>query len=311
MVTILILKDRETVRSCGGSMLIEMMVATLLLGVIAAGLVSLVVINNSQSQRLLNKVDTINDARLAIERIGRTWRMARSVGDLYGPYPVPTQGMIASGTPDGPTNNISVVTTNSTTVSNLENGYATLASASFPAAGDPAWGNGQVPVGGWPWSTQPFPYTLSQNTLIIQVPIFTGGYPQAILGPVVNLEAVDTYVYQVLPDAANPGQYILQVASFPGTNSQMPPSSSTPQTILRGIVGPVDSGGNLVIFQYISRNNPTQLLRTVNDSAVSSISGLVVTFELIRNVEGPVPTTVGLKSEVFMRNNSQSTVIGS
>lgn len=304
----------STIRNKRGSMLIEMMVATLLLGVIAAGLVSLVVINNSQSQKLLNKVDTINDARLTLERIGRNWRMARSVGDLYGPLPVPSQSMIATGTPNGPTNNISVVTTSSTTVQSLENGTATLSSASFPASGDPAWGSGQVPSGGWPWPNLRFPYTLSQRTLIIQVPIFSSesqpkpGYPMAISGPVVNIEAVDTYVYQVIDDIANPGQFLLQVAGFPGQGSTMQ-VNATPQTILRGIVGPLDANAQPVTFQYLSGSSATPQT-TVADSAVPSISGLVVNFELLRSGQGPQPSTIGLKSEVYMRNNSQSTVVG-
>lgn len=294
-----------------GSTLAELLVATLLLGVVAAGLVSLVVINNSQGQRLLNKVDGINAGRAVIARIGKNVRVGRSVGDVYGAIPAPV---------NPPINLVGILTglldlggldLSALGIPSMENGTITYSSASFPASGDPVWGGGQAPTSGWPWTgLRPFPYVLSPQTLIVQVPIFDAhGYPLVQRGSVVNWESVDTYVYQVLPDSSNPGQFIIQMAGFPGVGSSLQ-ITSTPQTILRGITGPLKADGTASIFHYVSRDNPTTLLDTVADNEVANVSGVVVTLEILNQSNGPQPATISLKSEFYMRNNDQAVVLG-
>jgi type II secretory pathway pseudopilin PulG len=299
-----------TPKSSTGSALIELMVATLLLGVVAAGLVGLVVVNNTQSERLVNKVSNISDVRQAVERIGRNIRMARSVGDLYGLYPYPTDKLVDNHGTGGATTDSSILKQNSVNTQALEDGTVTLSASTFPAPGDPSWGAGQVPSTGWPWPSL-YPYSLSQQTLIVQVPVFdSSGYPVMWSGTAINLESVDTYVYQVIADPSNTGQYLLQVAGFPGYGSSMQ-TSSIPQTILRGIVGPVDSNGRISIFHYVSNANPSSLYTDVPDNVVSTISGIVLNLEVLRKTEGPQPSTIGFKTEFFMRNNTTATVIGS
>ncbi len=286
------------------------MVATLLLGVITAGLVGLVVVNNAQSERLLNKVSSISDVRQAVERIGKNVRMARSVGDLYGLYPYPTDKLVDNHGTGGATTDSSILKQNSVNTKALQDGTVTLSASNFPAPGDPSWGAGQVPSGGWPWPSL-YPYSLSQQTLIVQVPVFNlEGYPVMWSGTAINLESVDTYVYQVIADPSNAGQFLLQVAGFPGYGSSMQ-ISSTPQTILKGIVGPLDSTGRISVFHYVSNTNPSYLYTNVPDSVVSTISGIVLDLEILRKTEGPQPATMGFKTEFFMRNNTTATVIGS
>ncbi|HEY9869444.1 MAG TPA: prepilin-type N-terminal cleavage/methylation domain-containing protein, partial [Candidatus Obscuribacterales bacterium] len=81
-----------------GMTLIEMLVSCAIVGLAAAGISGLMLLNNLSTHRLFNKVDNLNQARQVVERIGKDLRMARNVGDVYGanielnPGPPPVLG---------------------------------------------------------------------------------------------------------------------------------------------------------------------------------------------------------------------------
>ena len=329
-------------RSQSGASLVEMLVATFLMSFVSAAIFGLATLNNQEGQKIFNKIDSLNAAREVIDTIGEDVRMARSVGDLYGQVAPPTQQLVTPGSVHGPSTNVSLV--HSIAQVNSSN---TLASSSFPSVGDPFYGNSQVPAAGLPafpgngtatGAAGP-PYTLGPATLIIQVPIFDqpgaggnanypGGFPTAVLAtpqPVVTMEAMDTYVFQVVPDPSYPGTYMMQLAGFPGVgqgpngttaNSSMT-INSTARTILKGIIGPLDSNGNICVFEYIDKANPTQPITTV--TSPSNVSGVIVTLEILNNgassTAAGVSTnnqwvSVGFKSEMYMRNNTLADIIG-
>src|SRR3990167_2663762 len=103
--------------------LIELLVSTLIVGIAAAGISGALLLNNITSVREFNKVDNLNAARHAIERMGKDIRAARNVGDVYGNlillYSVPPEV------------------------------WGTEGSNQFPSAMDPYYGSGQTPAGGW------------------------------------------------------------------------------------------------------------------------------------------------------------------
>jgi type II secretory pathway pseudopilin PulG len=329
-------------RSQSGASLIELMIALFLMSFVSAGIFGLATLNNQEGQKIFNKIDSLNAAREVIDTIGEDVRMARSVGDIYGITTPPTQQLVTPGAVHGPSTNVSLV--NAISQVNSTN---TLASSSFPSLGDPFYGNGQVPAGGWPafpgnGTTSGVagpPYTLGEDTLIIQVPIFDqpgaggnasypGGFPTSVKTtpqPVVTMEAMDTYVFQILPDPSYPGTYMMQLSGFPGVgngpngttaNSTMS-INSTARTILKGIIGPLDSNGNVCAFQYIDKTNPTQPVTTVTNP--TNISGVIVTLQILNNNASnnskPESTdsqwvSVGFKSEMYMRNNTLADIIG-
>lgn len=110
---------------------------------------------------------------------------------------------------------------------------------------------------GWPTSTgrstwpNP-PYMLNGQTLILQIPIRGSGANGGMNGiPQIdsarNKYAVDTYVYKVLADNLNPGKgmFVIERAYFPGPRTNLcnaadSIASNQPQTVLTGIVGPID-----------------------------------------------------------------------
>lgn len=271
--------------------LIEMLASISIIGIAAAGLSGLVLLNAMSTVRMSNRVDGLNAARQAIERLGKDLRMARNVGDIY-----------------------------------------TAASTSFPSAGNPLYSAG-APPGGWSndpdWSQRP--YVLSDNTLIIQQPIFMkdnpqtspneDGWPSAIyvdaLGagnPSTTMDNVDTVVYRVIPDRDNPGTFKLQFSMFPGWSSpsfgsspfqEQRPAISVPVTILKGIT-------NQSVFQYLDKTDPTGTPQAIISSgAIDNITGIVVTLQILNTQSGTTaPSNVSIKSELYMRNNPLGTITG-
>jgi type II secretory pathway pseudopilin PulG len=350
-------------RSTTGASLIEMLVAMFLMSFVSAAIFGLAIINNQEGEKIFNKADSLNAAREVMDTIGEDVRMARSVGDLYGPTAPPTTQTVGHHAEVGGVYNAPVL-------------GQPQSVPYFPSAGDPIYGNGTscgnlTPPGGWPAfpgdgtatgtpaGGQPY-YTLGPDTLIIQVPIFDlpgaggiasypGGFPVqlyiptqgqlssqtpaaqsgTVTQPTVVLEAVDTFVFQIVPDpdqAANPGEYDLQVAGFPGCgkapNGKVAFSNmslnGTPRTILKGIVGPLDSSGKPAIFQYIDSSTPATPKSSIPFpyNEIPNISGVIVTLELKNHAanssgaSSSAPVTVGLKSEMYMRNNALATVVG-
>lgn len=265
-------------RSSRGFSLVEMLISVIIIGIVSAGTAELLFMNSQGSWKLFNKVDSLNAARLVLDRLAMDIRMARNVGDI-------------AGTPfvDGAD-------------------IPTVGSNQFPSTLNALYGAGQNPPGGWPGSPWPSrPYTLSNTCLVIQVPVFdANGFPTKTG----NNDNLDTYVYQVLDDTADPGTYKLQVAMFPGTGSTRP-VLNPPRTLLRGIIGPMDTAtATPKVFQYLTISGVPQ--DVVVGTEAPNYTGVIVNLELRRHesVQTKNRSTIGIKSEIFMRNNTLATISG-
>lgn len=305
-----------------GFTLIEMLASALILGLVGAGICGLLMLNGRSQIKLSNEVDNLIAAQTAIERIGRDVRMARNVGDVYGQIIYNLEPGI-----------------------NGFFGSSQFPSANDPLyGGGESPPNGWPPTAGtssqpaWP----PHPYTLSAQCLIVQVPIFDGqGYPSSLPpnfgNPPSNIyqDNVDTIVYMILPDPdpawSPPGHptMMMQVAGFPGhsvpgNTSPIGYSSSPTETLLHGIVGPtahpgapMDPATNPpVCFQYLDRTDPSGTPMNGGSTGSppgatnSNLTGVLVTFEVQNFASGKAQqSTVALKTEVFARNNTMSTVL--
>lgn len=305
-------KCHHQLRNSQGMSLIEMLVTLIIMGIIMAGTSEMVMINNSSSLSMLNKVDSLNAARQLVERIGKDVRMARNVGDIYGQLIDSITGMPYSG-PLPPATGAT----------------KSLGREYFPAELNPNYGAGQAPTGGWPVAPWPSrPYTLSNTTLVVQVPVFDGtGFPTLIAkgagNPAAfsNLDNVDTLVYQVLQATSTDPNYdpntptwIIQEAAFRGTTAagyQNHVSLNPPVTIMSGIVGPINPNtGQPRIFQYLLHSGGTPQ-DSVDPNTLTDITGVVVNLEVRRKQEDVTePQSLGIKSEVYMRNNTLSTMGG-
>lgn len=320
-------------RTDSGETLVSLLVATLIMAFVAAAIMGLASLNTVEGNKIWNRVDSISAAREALDRVSRAVRMARSVGDMYGAVPegsVPTVGTL----PAGPSTATSAVVSDPAFVSQyLETGQSSVASESFPSVGDPCWG---------PYATVPAtppsgrtladmannPYVLSSECLILQVPTFDGnGYPNKVPnGGTRVLQAVDTYVYEIVPDLNNPGppqQYKMQVTAFPApgfvagsspqrqiTNVPTLLQNMQPVTIASGIIGPRDPGtGRLGVFQYCDRSNNTITCVPV-PANIPEYNGIVVNLEILKQENNQRASVMSLRSQTFMRNNTNATVIG-
>jgi len=288
--------NRHRERTSGFS-LVEMMVSVFIMGMVTAGISEMMLMNSQGTWKLYNRVDSINAARNAIDRIAMNVRMARNIGDIYG-QSVPEGDPVVS---------------------------VDFGTNYFPAPNNPMYGASQTPSGGWPSSPWPTkPYILSNQCLIVQVPIFDDNgfpkkWPKDTGSPPAesNLDNVDTYVYMVLPDATKPGTYMMQVACIASPNTTRP-ILNPPRTILRGIVGPVDSvSQKLKVFQFLTVDGVPQdyigSTQASYDGVISNYTGVVVNLEIKREQTEQTEknsTTLGIKSEIFMRNNTLATISG-
>ena len=367
------MKEKRCCTRSRGSTLIELLVATSIMSVAAVLTLSLYSLNTVELSKFWNKGDVLTSATDAIGRIGITVRGARGLGDNFGnDQPLATSSPILdvtklqSGDPQVKQNGINTgVVTN-----NLLNGTAFLISPIFPSPGDPYYYSGGAPTlpvgiynGAWPFPPQlsgaaAGQYTLAQDTLIVQVPVFVGTppggggigidpstdnplWPSAVGpqapyiwpatfdgngivagGPV--LQAVDTYVFRVIPDPGNPGTWVMQEAAFPAcpngapnplggtynghpTNNTLP--LSQPMVLLKGIVGPLDAQGNISVFSYIEKiSNTSTNTPPAAGFLTTDYNGVVVNLEVVKSQEGTKAAVAHFKSEFFMRNNSQATL---
>jgi len=283
---------RASSRGQGGVSLIEVLVTTLIICVASAGLVGMLTINSMSTIRLANKVDGLNAARGVVERISRDVRMARHVGDIY-----------------------------------------TLKADHFPSLSNPIYTlGGFMPPGGWPtgWTN---PVTLSNRCLILQIPVFYeepsqpgSSYPSAIRAnsvtvgtPAQDVENLDTWIYNVVADPSGDGTYQLQVCCCPGwvqqvyagaeisTTKKYPGSS---QVLLKGITNPD-------VFQYLDKSDTTgtplngMLDTAPNITDVDNVTAVIVHVQVLNKESGEMaPSNVGLKAEIYMRNNPIATNSG-
>lgn len=272
--------------------IIELVVASVLVGFALSVVGELVVLNTFASTKLTNKTDGQIGCSRAIRRIAEDIRQARVIGNIYA-----TNGSnnYASGTDPGVDPSLIAPT------------------GGFPAA---------------PWP--PVPYKLGPQTLIVQQPVLysdssnpanpLNGFPIRLLQgsistspavPAVAMECVDTLIYQLLPDPDVAGQYILQVARFPGLQ-QVPgnrtkPALNPPQTVLKGVVGPIDPAnpGPPAIFQYLTSPQETAPISTPTAQQASTITGVSVRLEvkIPNSINGANPEIAAEHAEAYLKNS--------
>jgi hypothetical protein len=293
-------------RQPSGTTITELIVASILLAYVFAVVGELVVATTFANTRLTNCVDGVNGANLFLRHLSEDVRTAQTFGSIYS---LPQN---ANYFPD---------TANPNDVS---------------AALVPFWG-------GWPTSWPTIPYQLRPKCLVLQQPAFYGnpqnpstspleGAPLIIpqksfstTNPKMNIQYVDTVVYYVLPDPQSPGQFMIQRARFSGylpptfspSDTQLRQLINPPQTVLRGVVGPLNSSDPTdsttpAVFQYLfpqkSPPPPPYFGQVAIPSAdqVESLVGVSVNVE----VETPIPSNgskihhVGCHAEAFLRANS-------
>lgn len=265
-------------RSQSGMSITELMVATVLIGYTLAVLGELVYYNTLASTKLTNKIDGQVGCSRALRRISEDIRQARIIGNIYSKTGVQ---YYANGT--DPTIDLSVL----------------APTGGFPAA---------------PWPTPP--YSLGPQTLIIQQPVLfsdpadktnpLNGFPVRLkkgdvstspVLPSTSSEYVDTVIYHLVPSTQSSGQYDLQVARFSGLVpvsgpsgqvSKLRPLINPPQTVLTGIVGPLDPvnpGSPPVVFQYLTSPQDSSPITQPDSTTAPKITGVSI------NVEVQTPTS--------------------
>jgi type II secretory pathway pseudopilin PulG len=300
--------NRTYLRTARGGSVIELLIAMLVITFVSSGMLALMSTNTKVNVKVQNQVDTINAAKQVLDRIGKDVRMARSLGDLFGANRTESGLTFVDGT-----------------------NY-------FPSPNNPIYGTGAAPARGWPsWATDTCPapgrWFLGNESLIVQVPIFDrNGFPTMIpqdtfgLGrPATPQVNVETHVYRLVddPDTINhPNEFFIQYCSFPGMDipgvydAASAAANAGPTTILKGLVGPMNPGtGRPRIFQFIDKTDwAGRAQDTVNAAVTGNYTGVVVNLEIRRHGESALSrrhtSSMGLKSEVFMRNNALATTTG-
>jgi type II secretory pathway pseudopilin PulG len=316
------------VRSESGDSLIGLLVATTIMSLVAAGLFGLMSLNVSESAKIFSRTDNINAARVAMDKMGRLVRQARSVGDVQGAT-LPTSNPFVNF-PSGASTDTFAVKGSNISVAQVESGTAVNRSAAFPSTGDPFYGPNGSDNGNtaWPWGGSPTnPYRLAGDTLVIQVPTFdANGYPNSVVSGQ-RLAALDTYVFKVVQDTTRDGPtrwFQLQMAAFPASDSggvrrsnvSTNIAAGVPVTLLSGIIGPLDAQGNPVVFQYIksSDNSTTSSFPagSVAENDLVLYNGVVVNFQIMTlGASSAHKATINsLRSELYLRNNSTAQIMG-
>jgi hypothetical protein len=311
----------KRVRKQDGSTVCELLVASLIMTMVSSAFLTAAMTMFKTDSKISTMTDTTDAARLIKDRIGKDMREGRTLGDVFG-------------------NNITDESTTPATV-------MVQGSDQFPCNRNPVYGAGQQPPAGWPTDWPQPPYNLSNQCLVVQVPIGDNhndvdgrhgwdmtkvGWPtmiaQGVGSPATssNQDNVETHVYMVRPDPSNPGEFIMQYSSFPGMakDGYDPVAHSiSAQTVLTGIVGPLDESGNPKVFQFVDRTDPngtprdTILPQTSPSGAfIANYTGVAVNLEICKhstvskenkNVSLP---PVAFKTEVYLRNNAMATPIG-
>lgn len=308
-------RDDMSSRSSGAS-LVEVLVVVLIMGIVSSAAFAMMCATMQAGRTLENKVDSVSNARNAIDTFTRDMRMGRSIGDVYG-------DLISMGYND-PTTGQPVT--------------AVQGSSVFPGTNDPLYGNGApAPAGGWPtWAdgSAPTTFTCDNQTCIVQVPIFDGnGFPQSIPANTGNgsvtwtraTDNVETHIYRVVPDPQNNGEFILQYVILPGWN-QPAGTQRGPITLAKAIIGPRNPQTGLPrTFQYLDKHDTSGIARDTpliigsatngnvsepsNGAWISRFSGVVLNLEIRRHDASDQQRerkALALKSEIFLRNNSMT-----
>ncbi len=278
---------------------VELLITIVIMGISLASIAELSTLVTKSVVKSTNEIEGADGARIALSRISSDIRQARFIGDIYGPE-----------------------------------------KSKFPSTNNPIYNSIRMPSAGWP----PLPWnpdmTLADTILILQIPVFfedpnnanntSNGMPimlekghYAANDPKTNMENLDTVVYQVVPDVERPGEFLLQVARFPGAQhtgllSKKLEAINPPQTILKGIVGPFlanPSNGQSAtypsVFSYLTRVTGMPPVRTVVPTSVNTDTICGVAIDLnTKNTglkttqgDGKAPNIIGVHQETFMQYN--------
>lgn len=308
-------------RTAHGNTIMEALISTVIMGFLSCAFMSVLLVNYKTSAKLDSMQDTINAVRAIKERLEKDVREGRSLGDVYG-------------------TDVSDPVTNMTFVQGSD---------TFPSTADPIYGAGNDPPvpNGWPAANVTTPYQLGNQCLIVQLPILddhndTGGkhfrsktaagWPTQIppLHGNPPQDNVETHVYRIVPDQNNPGEFLMQFASFGGANRPTVGAVNTgftgysysahtfgPETVISGIIGPLDANGNPKVFQFVSPKRSSTPVDTIPIPAdVAEYTGVVCNLEIKRHQDMSTKrkdisiTPIGMKFEVFLRNNALATSVG-
>lgn len=154
-------------------------------------------------------------------------------------------------------------------------------------------------VADWP---PPLPgYAADSQTIILQIPKFESNFPtgeQKII------------VYKILPDKREigKGQFVLQKKDFS--------NNSEPQTLLTGIVGPINPSNNVdpvaltpkpEVFSRISRTAPLYSSTGISSFQFPSLTkGIACNFEVHDAASGRkdlLPKSIAFRREIYARGN--------
>ncbi len=284
-------KKAKKSRSRNGISIIEFLVTIVIMSMAMLVISELSVMITTAVVKTTNKVEGLEAARIAVNRISADIRHSRCIGDFYGP-----------------------------------------SRRIFPSPNNPLYST-RVPPGGWPVPPWEPNMVVSETILILQIPVIfedplnpqnpSNGMPLVLpvdhFGtglPPVNMENLDTVVYQVVADAERPGEYLLQVARFPGEQlpgltSKVQPMINPPQTILRGLIGPTVPPSKVPsVFSYLARVNTTPPIAIIDPNAgIDNVSGVGIDLVIKKTGlkteqgDGRFPSFFGIHAEEFMQGN--------
>lgn len=323
------LKKKRT-REKRGVSLVEMLIVTVIFSSVAGLLFELVALNAMANSKLNYKVDALNSARFATELMLSDVRCARGFGDLYASsanrhmFPDTSSNPFFTGSPQ----------------SNSWR-YKWPPPAPFPST---FFLSGQCLI------VQRSVAFLDQSNDKLNLATYQPGASQNPLNGLptmldssapgvnsnFNMDNLETSIYFLIADPKRPNEYLLQRLRLPGAD--VPLSQCTtfgnyeildkPQTIIKGIVGPIDPATNLPrIFRYYcnqqnyAHNEPFML----SESQITSgnahlyaplICGVAVDVEMRRpdaattdpsivssGSEAPYSQRIALHVEAFKRSN--------
>lgn len=327
-------------RSQAGDSMVSLLVATTIFSFVAMSIMGLMSVNVLETSKLNSRTDNMMAARFGMDKLARLVRMARNLGDIQGQVPLTSNNYAQA--PNGPTGDYftAIQGDSGVTQAQVNAGTACNTSATFPTVANPDYSSGKpgyATFAGSPWGSSG-PLQLSADTLIIQVPVFdASGFPVSSNsgGAGQRVVALDTYVYKVVPDpertaaAKNEVNYFkLQVCVYPSMsgNTNRPPgmAAGVPQTVMSGIVGPVDptNPSRCTAFAYINQNpsyaggqmqtnfNRSTAQGATNEDNLVSFKGIVCNFHLMTMDGAKRVTVMPLRTEMYMRNNQQATMMG-
>lgn len=153
----------------------------------------------------------------------------------------------------------------------------------------------------------------SSSRMVIQVPKFDdNGFPYMVAGN----DALETHTFEVVPDTANQGEFILQWTkdAGPAVPASADPAKGTlntsfliPQPLVKGIISPANGAA----FAYINRLDPANPTTSIVGNN-ADFTGATVSLEVREHSNSSQETNGNwrksvvfpYKTEIFMRNNA-------